>query len=271
LKPDDLPLGASTRYRAIWISDIHLGTPGCQAEYLLDFLKHHESDYLYLVGDIVDGWQLKRSWYWARSHNDVVQKILRKARKGTKVVYVAGNHDEVLRQFLGYAFGDIEICDETVHTLVDGRKLLVLHGDLYDGVVQQARWLAIVGDNLYAFILKLNRWFNHLRAKFGLRYWSLSQYLKHKTKNAINFMTDFETAVAREAKRRGYAGVVCGHIHKPVIKTIEGVLYCNDGDWVESLSAMVETYEGELKILEWQHLLGTDAHQRQPIAQGVAA
>ena len=230
-----------------------MGTPGCQADFLLDFLRHNESDQLYLVGDIIDGWQLKRGWYWTQAHNDVVQKILRKARKGTKVLYIAGNHDEVMRQFLGLAFGDIEICDEAVHTMADGRKFLVIHGDLYDAVVQQARWLAVVGDQLYTFILKLNRWFNHIRAKFGCRYWSLSQYLKHKTKNAVNFMTAFEDAVAREARNRGFQGVVCGHIHKPQIKTIDGIVYCNDGDWVESLSALVETWEGELKIVEWQH------------------
>jgi UDP-2,3-diacylglucosamine pyrophosphatase LpxH len=240
------------RYRAIWISDIHLGTPGCQAEFLLDFLRDNESDYLYLVGDIVDGWQLKRRWYWTQAHNDVVQKILRKARKGTRVSYVAGNHDEVMRQFLGLAFGGIEILDEAVHTTADGRRFLVVHGDLYDVVVRHARWLAVLGDHLYALILKLNRWFNHLRARLGLPYWSLSQYLKHKTKNAVNFMTAFEQALAREARTRGFDGVICGHIHKPLIKMIDGVIYCNDGDWVESLSALVETYKGELKILEWR-------------------
>ncbi len=243
------------RYRSIFISDVHLGTPGCQAEYLLDFLRHTESDQLYLVGDIIDGWQLKRGWYWTQAHNDVVQKVLRKARKGTRVIYVAGNHDEVMRQFLGLAFGDIEICDEAVHTLADGRRFLVIHGDLYDAVVQHAKWLALVGDQLYTFILKLNRWFNHVRAKLGLPYWSLSQYLKHKAKKAVNFMTAFEEAVAREARQRGFQGVICGHIHKPIIKPIGGVVYCNDGDWVESLSALVETHEGELKIIEWRRPL----------------
>ncbi len=238
-------------YRTIWISDIHLGTPGCQAERLLDFLKHHESDRLYLVGDIIDGWQLKRRWYWTQAHNDVVQKILRKARKGTRVTYIAGNHDEGARQFIGLAFGGIDIRDEAVHTTVDGRKFLVVHGDLYDAVVLYAKWLAIVGDHLYALILKLNRWFNHIRAKLGFDYWSLSQYLKHKAKNAVNFMTQFETAVAREASKRGFQGVVCGHIHRPQIKEIDGITYCNDGDWVESLSALVETFEGELRIVEW--------------------
>jgi UDP-2,3-diacylglucosamine pyrophosphatase LpxH len=256
----DKPASRVTRYRAIWISDIHLGTPGCQAEFLLDFLRHNESDHLYLVGDVIDGWQLRRRWYWTQAHNDVVQKVLRKARKGTQVIYVAGNHDEVMRQFIGLAFGGIEIRDEAVHTTADGRRVLVVHGDLYDAVVLHAKWLALIGDHLYALILKLNRWFNHIRAKLGLPYWSLSQYLKHKTKNAVNFMTAFEDAVAREARKRGFHGVICGHIHKPQIKTVDGVVYCNDGDWVESLSALVETYEGELRIVEWQHRLHGALH-----------
>lgn len=248
----DTPLPRVNRYRAIWISDIHLGTPGCQAEYLLDFLRHNESDILYLVGDIIDGWRLRRGWYWPQAHNDVVQKILRKARKGTRVVYVAGNHDEMLRQFLGLTFGDIEICDETVHTMADGRRFLVVHGDLYDAVVQQAKWLALAGDQLYTLILKLNHWFNRLRARMGLGYWSLSQYLKHKAKNAVNFMTAFEDAVARDVRERGFDGVVCGHIHKAQIKVIDGIEYCNDGDWVESLSALVETHAGAIEIVNWQ-------------------
>jgi len=238
-------------YRAIWISDVHLGTSGCQANYLLDFLKHNESDHLYLVGDIIDGWALKRGWYWNQAHNDVVQKILRKARKGTRVVYVAGNHDEVVRQFIGLAFGGIDIQDEVIHTMHDGRRFLVLHGDLFDGVIQCARWLAIVGDHAYTVTLKLNRWFNHIRAKFGMGYWSLSQFLKHRVKKAVSFVTQFEQAVAKEAKARGLDGVICGHIHKAEMREIDGILYCNDGDWVESLTALVETMDGELKIVTW--------------------
>jgi UDP-2,3-diacylglucosamine pyrophosphatase LpxH len=239
------------RLRAIWISDVHLGTPGCQAECLLDFLRHHESDVLYLVGDIVDGWQLRKGWYWPQAHNDVVQKVLRKARKGTRVVYVAGNHDEVARQFLGMRFGDIEIVDEVVHPLLDGRKLWVIHGDLFDGVLQHARWLALLGDTAYTIILKLNKWFNAIRHRLGFSYWSLSQYLKQKVKKAVNFITEFEHAVVGEARRRGYQGVVCGHIHKAEIREIEGLLYCNDGDWVESLTALVETADGQLQLIHW--------------------
>lgn len=239
------------RYRAIFISDTHLGTPGCKADALLEFLRRTESDFLYLVGDIVDGWQLKRRWYWPQSHNDVVQKLLRKARKGTRVVYVPGNHDEMARHFLDLAFGDIEIRAEAIHHTARGLRLLVTHGDFFDGVVQCAKWLAVVGDALYTFTLTLNRHVNALRARLGLRYWSLSQFLKHKVKNAVSYITAFESALAAEAERRGLDGVVCGHIHKAEIRTIGRMLYCNDGDWVESMTALVETDEGELGIVHW--------------------
>lgn len=242
-------------YRAIWISDVHLGTPGCQAKFLLDFLKHNESDTLYLVGDIIDGWRLKKSIYWPQSHNDVVQKILRKARKGTEVVYVPGNHDESVRQFLGLSFGEIKVVPEAIHTTADGRKLWITHGDLFDGVMQYAKWLAYVGDNLYSLILYFNRYLNLLRIRMGMQYWSLSQYLKHQVKNAVSYIADFEMIMAREARLRGCQGVVCGHIHKAEIRMIDNLLYCNDGDWVESLTALVETHEGELKIVHWPHIL----------------
>jgi UDP-2,3-diacylglucosamine pyrophosphatase LpxH len=242
-------------YRAIWISDVHLGTPGCQAKFLLDFLKHNESDTLYLVGDIIDGWRLKKSIYWPQSHNDVVQKILRKARKGTEVVYVPGNHDESIRQFLGLSFGEIKVVPEAIHTTADGRKLWITHGDLFDGVMQYAKWLAYVGDNLYSLILYFNRYLNLLRVRMGLQYWSLSQYLKHQVKNAVSYIADFEMIMAREARLRGCQGVVCGHIHKAEIRMIDNLLYCNDGDWVESLTALVETHEGELKIVHWPRIL----------------
>jgi UDP-2,3-diacylglucosamine pyrophosphatase LpxH len=244
-----------TRYRAIFISDIHLGTPGCKAAYLLDFLRHHESDFLYLVGDIIDGWAMRSRFFWHQSHNDVIQKVLRKARKGTQVVYVPGNHDEAGRQFCGLNFGDIAIRDEAVHTTIDGRRLWVVHGDFADGVIRHAKWLAHVGDSLYDFILWLNRHLNGLRARLGLGYWSLSHYLKHKVKNAVAFITDFERVLMREARRHGFDGVVCGHIHKAEIREIDGLLYCNDGDWVESLTALVETHEGEMRIVQWQQIL----------------
>jgi UDP-2,3-diacylglucosamine pyrophosphatase LpxH len=243
--------GERARYRCVFISDLHLGTAGCQAQALLDFLKHHPSHTLYLVGDIIDGWQLRRKWFWPQAHNDVVQKLLRRARKGCRVVFVPGNHDEFARQFDGHNFGGIEVSNEAVHTLVDGRRLWVVHGDYFDGVIQYAKWLAYVGDHLYEFILRVNRHFNSLRARMGLPYWSLSQYLKHKVKKAVNYVSDFEGAVAAEARHRGYQGVVCGHIHRAEMRTIDGTLYCNDGDWVESLSALVEHMDGRLEIVHW--------------------
>jgi len=239
------------RFRAIWISDTHLGTTGCQAARLLDFLRCTDSDYLYLVGDIVDGWQLRRRWYWHQTHNDVVQKVLRKARKGTEVVYIPGNHDEAARHFLDVAFGGIAIRKEAVHRTAKGLRLLVIHGDLFDGVVQHAKWLARLGDALYTLSLRLNHTVNALRARLGLPYWSLAQFLKHKVKNAVSYITAFEEALAAEARRRHFDGVVCGHIHKAEIRRIDDVLYCNDGDWVESLTALVETEAGELEIVHW--------------------
>jgi len=238
-------------FRTIWISDVHLGTPGCQANYLLDFLKTHESETLYLVGDILDGWHLKKGWYWPQTHNDVVQKILRKGRKGTRVVFIPGNHDESVRQFIGLSFGEIEVHEDAIHTLANGKRLWVTHGDLFDGVMQHARWLAYVGDSAYTVILKLNRWFNAIRVRMGLPYWSLSQYLKHQVKNAVNFISAFEHVMTEEARRRDCDGVVCGHIHKAEIREINGILYANDGDWVESLTALVEDFDGNLRIIHW--------------------
>ena len=243
------------RFRTVWISDVHLGTPGCQAHALLDFLKRVECDTLYLVGDIIDGWQLRRSWYWPQAHNDVVQKLLRKARKGTRVIYVPGNHDEFARKFLEHSFGGIEVAEEWIHTTADGRQLWVTHGDLYDGVIQCARWLALLGDSLYEFTLKLNRHLNSWRARVGLPYWSLSKYLKLKVKRAVSYVGDFEAALAREARKRGVDGLVCGHIHHAEMREVEGILYCNDGDWVESLTALVEHEDGTLAIVEWSEVM----------------
>ncbi|MGS0754923.1 UDP-2,3-diacylglucosamine diphosphatase [Roseateles sp. GG27B] len=239
------------RFRSVWISDIHLGTPGCQAEALLDFLRCVESDNLFLVGDIIDGWQLRRSWYWPQAHNDVVQKLLRKARKGAQVVFIPGNHDEFARKYLSHNFGGIEVANEWIHVTADGRKLWITHGDLFDGVIQCAKWLAYLGDSAYEFTLKLNRYLNSLRARLGLPYWSLSKYLKLKVKRAVSYVSDFEGAVAREARNRGVQGVVCGHIHHAELRDIDGILYANDGDWVESLTALVEHADGRLEILDW--------------------
>jgi len=239
------------RYRAIFLSDVHLGTRGCKAEFLLDFLKHTESETLYLVGDIVDGWRLKRSWYWPQAHNDVVQKLLRKARKGTRIVYVPGNHDEMFRDYCGVHFGGVEVAQEHIYETPEGRRYLVIHGDRFDGIVRYHRWIALLGDWAYNAALRLNTWVNLLRRRLGLEYWSLSAYLKLKVKNAVQFIGDFEAAVAEEARKRGVDGVICGHIHHAEIRDIGGIVYCNDGDWVESCTALVEHLDGRLEILRW--------------------
>ena len=239
------------RVRTVFISDIHLGTPGCQAQALLEFLRTYTSEQLYLVGDIIDGWQLRRRWHWPQAHNDIIQKLLRRVRKGCKVVYIPGNHDEFAREFLGHSFGGIEVVEEVIYETIDGRKFWVVHGDYFDGVIQCAKWLAYLGDNLYEFTLKLNRYFNSLRARMGLPYWSLSRYLKHKVKTAVSYVTSFEEAVALEARRRGLHGVICGHIHHAEMRDIDGILYCNDGDWVESLTALVEHLDGRMEVIHW--------------------
>ncbi len=265
---DDIVVGHKRRYRTLWISDLHLGTPGCQAEALLGFLKHNECDTLYLVGDIVDGWQLRRQWYWPQAHNDVVQKLLRKARKGTRVIFIPGNHDEFARRYVGHDFGGIEVAEDWVHETADGRRLWVTHGDLFDGVIQCAKWLAHVGDSLYEFTLRLNRHLNSLRARIGLPYWSLSKYLKLKVKRAVSYVGDFEAALAREARKRGVQGVVCGHIHHAELRLIDGMLYANDGDWVESLTALAEHADGRLEIIDGSiHARATRSAPRAPAAQ----
>ncbi len=241
-------------YRTVFISDIHLGTPGCQADALLEFLKRDTCDQLYLVGDIIDGWALRRRWYWPQSHNDVIQKLLRKARKGCKVIYVPGNHDEFARQFVNHHFGGVEVLEEAVHITADGRKLWIIHGDYFDAVIRCAKWLAYLGDHAYELALKLNRHLNNCRNRLGLPYWSLSAYLKMRVKKALNYVSDFERAVAHEAQRRGYQGVVCGHIHHAEIRDIDGVTYCNDGDWVESLSALVEHEDGRFELIFWPRI-----------------
>ena len=244
-------------YRSIWISDTHLGTPGAKADQLLNFLKNTRSEYLFLVGDIVDGWQLKKRWYWPQRHNDVVQKLLRKARHGTKVIFIPGNHDEAARQYIGMTFGDIKVRADYIHTTVDGLKLWIVHGDLFDHVIQHARWLAYAGDQAYSILLWLNHWLNKARIVFNLPYWSLSQYLKLKVKSAVSFISAFEHVMVTETRRRGCDGIVCGHIHKPELRNIDGIIYANDGDWVESLSALVEHHDGRLELIEWQKLTCT--------------
>lgn len=238
-------------FRTIWISDTHLGTAGCNAELLLDFLKSTECETLYLVGDIIDGWQLRKGWYWPPRHNDVVRCVLKKAKHGTRVVYVPGNHDEAFRGYVGLNLGGVELLGEAIHETADGRRLLVLHGDEFDGVVLYARWLAFLGDYAYTLLLQLNRLLNRIRKLRGLPYWSLSAQIKKRVKNAVQFISSFEQAVAHAAAERGVDGVICGHIHTAEIRQIGDVTYYNDGDWVESCTALIEHPDGRMEILDW--------------------
>jgi UDP-2,3-diacylglucosamine pyrophosphatase LpxH len=239
-------------YRAIWISDVHLGTRGCQAEYLLDFLDKHSSDKLYLVGDIIDGWVMgPNKVYWPQAHTNVVRKVLSKSKKGTEVIYVSGNHDEFLRNYEDLVFGNIKVVDEAIHTTADGREILVIHGDKFDVITRYHKWVAVLGDYGYRMLILANGWLNKLRQKFGKGYWSLSAFLKYKVKSAVNFIGEFESAVAYETKRKGMNAVICGHIHHAEIKEVDGVTYMNDGDWVESCTALVEEEDGTIKIVKW--------------------
>jgi UDP-2,3-diacylglucosamine pyrophosphatase LpxH len=245
------------RFRTLFLSDVHLGTRGCQAERLLDFLRWHDADTYYLVGDIVDGWQLKSNWHWPQPHNDVVQKLLRKARKGARMVYVPGNHDEFLRDYYGTHFGGIEVAEHVVHVAPDGRRYLVIHGDLFDLVVTQARWLALLGDKAYEFAIMANRVFNAVRRRLGFGYWSLSQWAKLKVKNAVNHIGEFEKTLVDAAHRHGADGVICGHIHCAAVHDQFGIRYINCGDWVESCTAIAEHADGRFEIITW-----TDLRQR---------
>jgi len=248
---DQLTPRGKLKFRTVWISDTHLGTSGCNAELLHDFLHSIKPETLYLVGDIIDGWRLKRGWYWPPRHNDIIRRILKLANKGTRVVYIPGNHDEALRDYTGLAFGGVEVMQEAIHVTADGKRLLVLHGDEFDGVVLYARWLAFLGDVGYSVLLRMNVWFNAVRRRFGLPYWSLSAYIKHRVKNAVAFISRFEEVVAHAARERGVDGVICGHIHSAEIRDFDGIVYMNDGDWVESCTALVEHFDGRIEILDW--------------------
>ncbi len=242
---------AARRHRTIFISDTHLGTRGCKAEMLADFLARNACDTLFLVGDIIDGWQLKRRWFWTPAQTNVIREILRKIDEGTRVIFVPGNHDEFLRDYCGREIAGVEVVREAIHETADGRRLLVIHGDQFDSVIACAKWLAHLGDWAYCTALRLNDTFGFARRHLGLPYWSLSAYLKKAVKNAVEYISRYETAVARAAEERGVDGVVCGHIHQAEIRRIGGVLYLNDGDWVESCTALVEDARGNLEILRW--------------------
>jgi UDP-2,3-diacylglucosamine pyrophosphatase LpxH len=242
---------SAIRLRTAFISDVHLGTRGCRADLLLDYLDSIHVDTLILVGDIIDVWAMRKNFYWPQAHNDVIRKILGKARDGTRVIYVPGNHDEQFREMDGAVFGNLEIRREHIHQMADGRRFLVLHGDEFDGVVKHSPWLAKIGSVMYEFLLWANRYVNAVRRLFGFQYWSLAAYLKHKVKNAVQFISNFEKSVAHEARKRGVDGVVCGHIHRAEISTIAGLTYCNDGDWVESCTTLVEDMNGRLLLWNW--------------------
>ncbi|WP_016747137.1 UDP-2,3-diacylglucosamine diphosphatase [Rhizorhabdus wittichii] len=239
------------RYRTIWVSDIHLGTRGCNAQMLIDFLDSTDSETMYLVGDIIDGWRLKRSWYWPSAHNDIVWRVMKRAKRGTRVVFIPGNHDEMFRQYSGMTFGGIEIRRSAIHETADGRRLMVTHGDEFDTVVMCHRWLAFAGDFAYETLMRLNVVINTVRQWFDLPYWSLSKHAKHKVKNAVEFISRFEEAVAHEAGERGVDGVVCGHIHTAEIRRFGDIVYYNDGDWVEGCTALVEHFDGRMEVLHW--------------------
>jgi UDP-2,3-diacylglucosamine pyrophosphatase LpxH len=245
-------LSASRAVRSIFLSDIHLGTRACQAERLLSFLRHYESQHLYLVGDIVDFWAMSRGIHWSRPQNTVIQKFLKRARHGTKVIFVPGNHDEVLREYVGTSFGDIELVQEHVHVAADGRRYAVLHGDEFDQVTRHHRWVAVLGDVAYNLLVRLNTWLSLARRTLGISgYWSLAGYAKRKVKSAVGFIYDFEDSVMHAVRDRGLDGVICGHIHSAAIRNVGGLTYINCGDWVDSCTAIVEHYDGRMELIRW--------------------
>lgn len=247
-------------YRTIFISDCHLGTRGCRSDFLADFLSRASCENLFLVGDIIDGWRLRKSWYWDASHDEVLRLILQHARQGAAVTYIPGNHDEMLRDWIdphghgGLEIAGVRVVRDAEHRTADGRRLLVMHGDEFDSVVRYAKFLALLGDWAYTAALVVNRWFNAGRRRFGYPYWSLSAWLKRQVKEAVKAIDRFETALSGEARRRGFDGVVCGHIHQAEMREIQGVLYLNDGDWVESCTAIVEHHDGRLELIDWAAL-----------------
>lgn len=249
--PRDLDV---VRVRTLFLSDLHLGTKGCQADALLEFLRRYDAETIYLVGDIIDGWRLKAGWYWPQSHNDVVQKLMRKVRKGTSLVYVPGNHDEFLRDYIGINLGGIEVAEHAIHETADGKRYLVIHGDQFDLVMMHAKWIALLGDWAYTAALFINTYLNIIRRRLGLTYWSLSAWAKMKVKNAVNFISRFEELLAAEAERQQADGVICGHIHHAAMHNSFKVAYVNTGDWVESCTAVVEHWDGSLELIRWNEL-----------------
>jgi UDP-2,3-diacylglucosamine pyrophosphatase LpxH len=261
-----MPPDPVLRFRTCFLSDVHLGHKGCRADYLLDFLTRVECQTIYLVGDIIDLWSLKRSVFWPKAHNDVLRTLLAKARSGTRIVYVPGNHDRTFRDYDGWVIAQVEIRREAVHLTADGRRFLVLHGDEFDSVIRASPWVESLGNRAYSFVLRVNRYFNAVRQALGYPYWSVAAFLKHKVKNAVTYIANFERAVAFEARRRGVNGMICGHIHRAEIADIDGVTYCNDGDWVESCTALVEDERGELSLLRWTEVIEVLSRTESPDA-----
>ncbi|OIQ99233.1 UDP-2,3-diacylglucosamine hydrolase [mine drainage metagenome] len=240
------------KFRAIFLSDIHLGTRGCQAARLLDFLREHEALQLFLVGDIIDFWAMSRSIHWTPAQNTVVQKVLRRARHGEEVILIPGNHDESLREYVGTSFGDIRVLHEHIHVAADGRRYLVLHGDEFDQVTRHHRWVAVLGDIAYNLLVRLNAWLSLLRRTLRISgYWSLAGYAKRRIKRAVSFIYDFEDSVIHAVRSRGLDGVICGHIHSAAIREVGGLTYINCGDWVDSCTAIVEHFDGRMELVEW--------------------
>jgi UDP-2,3-diacylglucosamine pyrophosphatase LpxH len=270
--------GELRQFRALFLSDIHLGSRGCQANLLLDFMRFHDAQTIYLVGDIVDGWRLRKRWHWPQAHNDVVQKLLRKGRKGSRIVYLPGNHDEFLRDYLGMQMGGIEIVDSVIHEAADGKRYLVVHGDQYDVVVRHARWLAFLGDWAYNLALWTNIYVNLVRRRLGFDYWSLSAWAKNKVKNAVSFIGRYEETLSHEAGKARVDGVICGHIHHATMQDMGGVRYINTGDWVESCTAIGENEDGSFELIKWTRMsalgqaeLRADVLARKTVADGDVA
>jgi UDP-2,3-diacylglucosamine pyrophosphatase LpxH len=258
---DQIVADTPRHYRTIWISDIHLGTRACRADLLLDFLRRHDAEFIYLVGDIVDGWELKKSWYWPQSHNDVIQKILRKVRKGTRVTYIAGNHDVGARLFVNLSFGGVLFRKDAMHRTADDKVLWVTHGDRFDAAIRCSPLLAWLGGWGYDVANTANALISRIRSRLHLPHWSLAAEIKRRSRQVETYLAAFERAAVDAARRRGADGVVCGHIHTTAIRTIDGIIYCNDGDWVENCSALVEHQDGRLETLWWNEAPGLAAHR----------
>ncbi|MEM8678056.1 MAG: UDP-2,3-diacylglucosamine diphosphatase [Planctomycetota bacterium] len=257
-----------THYRSVWISDTHLCSRDSQAEMLHNFLDSIKVDQLYLVGDIIDVWALRKRWYWPAQYNEVVHKLLKRSRRGAHVIYVPGNHDEFFRAFVGYRFGEVEIQEDAIHEMADGRRFLVIHGDVFDNIIRFHKWLSLLGGWAYAHLVTVNRIVNTIRKRCGKPYWSLAGATKRRVKHAIDFLSRFEETLVSEARRRGVDGVICGHVHQPVIREMDGLTYCNTGDWVENCTALVETFEGELKLVWWHQEVDARCAPREAALAG---